>query len=94
VQHQVFDSGPSGDLDLFARHDAVALKTASVNGQVVQQATRLGINYNLPYAQRRANLHLEYAHNRATGPMEILQSRGSDEFILELRFSLQPYIRH
>lgn len=94
VQHQVFDSGPSGDLDLFARHDAVALKTASVSGQVVQQATRLGVNYNLPYAQRRANLHLEYAHNRATGPAEILQSRGSDEFILELRFSLQPYIRH
>lgn len=94
VQHQVFDSGPSGDLDLFARHDAVALKTASVSGQVVQQATRLGVNYNLPYAQRRASLHLEYAHNRATGPAEILQSRGSDEFIVELRFSLQPYIRH
>jgi len=94
VQHQVFDSGPSGDLDLFARHDAVALRTAGVSGQVVQQATRLGINYNLPYAQRRANLHLEYAHNRATGPAEILQSRGADEFILELRFSLQPYIRH
>lgn len=94
VQHQVFDSGPSGDLDLFARYDAVALKTASVSGQVVQQATRLGVNYNLPYAQRRANFHLEYAHNRVTGPAEILQSRGSDEFILELRFSLQAYIRH
>ena len=94
VQHQVFDSGPSGDLDLFARHDAVALKTASVSGQVVQQATRLGVNYNLPYAQRRANLHLEYAHNRASGPAEILQARKSDEFIVELRFSLQPYIRH
>ena len=94
VQHQVFDSGPSGDLDLFARHDAVALKTASVSGQVVQQATRLGVNYNLPYAQRRANLHLEYAHNRASGPAEILQARKSDEFIAELRFSLQPYIRH
>jgi len=94
VQHQVFDSGPTGDLDLFARHDAVGLKTASISGQVVQQATRLGVNYNLPYAQRRANFHLEYAHNRATGPAEILQSRGSDEFILELRFSLQPYIRH
>ena len=94
LQHQVFDSGPSGDLDLFARHDAVALRTASVSGQVVQQATRLGANYNLPYAQRRANVHLEYAHNRASGPAEILQSRKSDEFIVELRFSLQPYIRH
>ena len=94
LQHQVFDSGPSGDLDLFARQDAVALKTASVSGQVVQQATRLGVNYNLPYAQRRANFHLEYAHNRATGTAAILQSRGSDEFILALRFSLQPYIRH
>jgi len=94
LQHQVFDSGPSGDLDLFARHDAVALRTAGVSGQVVQQATRLGVNYNLPYARRRANLHLEYAHNRATGPAEILQSRGSDEFVAELRFSLQPYIRH
>ncbi len=94
LQHQVFDSGPSGDLDLFARHDAVALRTAGVSGQVVQQATRLGVNYNLPYARRRANLHLEYAHNRATGSAEILQSRGSDEFVAELRFSLQPYIRH
>ena len=94
LQHQVFDSGPSGDLDLFARYDAVALKTASVSSQVVQQATRLGMNYNLPYAQRRASLHLEYAHNRASGPTEIVQSRKSDEFIAELRFSLQPYIRH
>ncbi len=94
LQHQVFYSEPSGDLDLFARHDAVALKTNGVSGQVVQQATRLGVNYNLPYAQRRANFHLEYAHNRATGPSEILQSRGSDEFVFQLRFSLQPYIRH
>ena len=67
---------------------------ASVGGQVVRQATRLGVNYHLPYARRRASLQLEYAHNRANWPAEILQSRKSDEFIVGLRFSLQPYIRH
>ena len=61
---------------------------------MVRQATRLGVNYNLPCARRRASLHLEYAHNRANGPAEILQSRKSDEFIVELRFSLQPYVKH
>ena len=66
----------------------------AIRRRVIKEATRLGVNYNLPYAQRRANLHLEYAHNRASGPAEILQARKSDEFIAELRFSLQPYIRH
>ncbi len=42
----------------------------------------------------KSHFHMEYAHNRATGPASIVQSRGPDEFILELRFSLQPYIRH
>jgi len=41
-----------------------------------------------------AGFHTEYAHNRATGPADLVTARGSDEFILDLRFSLQPYIRH
>jgi len=94
LQHQVFSADRLGDLDLFGRYDFVSLRTAAVNGAVLQQAIRLGTNYNLPYSEKRLNLHLEYAHNRATGPVELVQSRGSDEFIVELRFSLQPYIRH
>ncbi len=94
IQHQVFSAERYGDLDLFARYDFVSLTTGDVSGHVFQQATRLGLNYNLPYSQQRLNFHAEYAHNRATGPVELVQSRGSDEFILELRFSLQPYIRH
>jgi len=94
LSHQVLSAERYGELDLFARYDFVSVSTAAVSGAAFQQATRLGANYNLPYAQRRVNFHTEYAHNRATGPAGIVQSRGSDEFILELRFSLQPYIRH
>jgi hypothetical protein len=94
LSHQVFSAERLGELDLFARYDFVSASTAAFSGSAFQQAARLGANYNLPYAQRRVNFHTEYAHNRATGPAGIVQSRGSDEFILELRFSLQPYIRH
>ncbi len=94
VQHQVFSTERFGELDLFARYDFVSLSTSGTRGTVFQQATRLGTNYNLPYAQRRVSLHTEYSHNRATGPSSLISARGSDEFILELRFSLQPYIRH
>jgi len=94
LSHQVFSAERYGELDLFGRYDFVSVSTAAAGGAAFQQATRLGANYNLPYAQRRMNLHTEYARNRATGPAELVQSRGSDEFILELRFSLQPYIQH
>lgn len=94
LQHQVFSAEHYGDLDLFARYDAVTLATGGVSGHVSQQATRLGMNYNLPYSRKRLNFHLEYAHNRDTGPVQLVQSHGSDELIAELRFSLQPYIRH
>ena len=94
ISHQVFSAERFGELDLFARYDFVSLDTATASGTVFQQATRLGTNYNLPYADRRLNFHSEYAHNRATGPASIVQARRSDEFVLEVRFSLQPYIRH
>ncbi len=94
LQHQVFSAERYGDLDLFARYDFVSLAVNGVSGQVFQQADRVGVNYNLPYSRKRLDLHVEYAHNRATGPVQLVQSRGSDEFVLELRFSLQPYIRH
>ncbi len=94
LSHQVFSAERYGELDLFGRYDFVSVSTAAVGAAAFQQATRLGVNYNLPYAQRRVNFHTEYAHNRATGPAELVQSRSSDELILELRFSLQPYIRH
>ena len=94
LSHQLFSEERYGDLDLFARYDFVSASTAAFSGAAFQQAIRLGTNYNLPHAQRRVNFHTEYAHNRATGPADVIKSRGSDEFILELRFSLQPYIRH
>jgi len=94
VQHQLLASDRYGGLDLFGRYDIVSITTAASGGRAAQQAVRLGANYNLPYSARRANLHVEYAHNLANGPVAIVQARGSDEFIVELRFSLQPYIRH
>jgi len=94
LQHQLYSSEGFGDLDVFARYDFVSLRTAASGGSVFQQAFRFGTNYNLPYSQNRLNFHLEYATNKAAGPLGLVQAPNSDEFIAELRFSLQPYIRH
>lgn len=95
ARFSVFDNVNWGDLDLFIRHDAVNVSAAGLSGNAVQQAVRFGFNYNPPHLRKLVNIHLEYAHNRIDGPASIVRGpRDSDEFMLELRASLQPYIRH
>ena len=56
---------------------------------------RAGVNYNLLYTNKLANLHVEYAHNALSGPGAIVTDRDSgDEFEMVLRRSLLHYIRH
>lgn len=97
VQGQVslFDRPRAGDLDLFARYDVVSLGMDGMGGRARQSAVRAGINYNLPHTHKLVNLHVEYAHNSVAGPSAIVSdNRPPDEFRLELRASLQRYLRH
>lgn len=95
VQWSLFDRPDAGDLDVFARYDFVSLGQANIDGRATQGAIRTGFNYNLPYTNKLANLHLEYAHNTLAGPAAIVtDTRSSDEFRIEIRVSLQRYIRH
>ena len=95
VQFSLFDTPHAGDLDLFARYDVVSLGIETSAGRATQQAFRAGVNYNLPYTNKLANLHLEYAHNTLSGPATIVTSyRASDEVRAVLRVSLQRYLRH
>ena len=94
-QFSAFDAPRWGDLDLFARYDLVSLWIASVEGRARQDAIRAGVNYNLPHTNKLVNLHVEYAHNGISGPSAIVADRNPpDEFRVELRASLQRYLRH
>lgn len=95
AQFSVFDSARAGDLDPFVRYDFVRLDRKAINGSALQRALRTGVNYNLPFTRKLANLRLEYARNRVTGPPEIVPvARSFDEFRLELRFNVTRYTRH
>lgn len=95
MQISVFDTERFGDLDPFLRYDVVQLGQDSIQGSAVQQALRMGVNYNLPFSRKLANLHLEYARNAVYGPHAIVpETRSFDEFRVELRFSLTRYLRH
>ena len=95
IQWSLFDRPDAGDLDVFARYDLVSLGQASIVGRATQGAIRTGFNYNLPHTNKLANLHLEYAHNTLSGPAAIVtDTRSSDEVRIEIRVSLQQYIRH
>lgn len=94
-QFSLFDRPRAGDLDLFARYDVVSLGIAGINGRAHQSAIRTGLNYNLPYTNKLVNLHVEYALNKVDGPPAIVSdNRPPDEFRIELRASLQRYLRH
>ena len=94
-QFSLFDHPHTGDLDLFARYDVVSLEIEAVSGRAHQAAIRTGVNYNLPYTNKLVNLHVEYAHNAVQGPDSIVtDDRAPDEFRVELRASLQRYLRH
>ena len=95
MQMSVFDSERFGDLDPFLRYDVVQLDQDGIHGSAVQKALRTGVNYNLPFSQKLANLHVEYARNAVRGPDAIVpDNRLFDEFRVELRFSLTRYLRH
>ena len=95
LQWSAFDALEAGDLDLFLRYDLVRLGQDAIAGRATQRAIRTGANYNLPYTGKLANLHLEYAHNTVSGPAAIVTGdRLTDEFRVELRISLQRYVRH
>ena len=95
IQFSLFDAPHTGDLDLFARYDVVSLGIASVAGRATQTALRAGVNYNLPYTNKLASLHFEYAHNTLSGPAVIVTDRSpGDEVRVVMRVSLQRYARH
>ncbi len=97
VQGQVslFDDEDTGDLDPFVRYDVVRLSREAIDGRALQQATRVGFNYNLPYTQKLANFRLEFADNRVQGAAAIVPvTRVYDEFRFELRLNVTRYIRH
>jgi hypothetical protein len=94
-QVSLFDAPKSGDLDLFVRYDVVSLGADTIARRATQQALRTGFNYNLPYANKLASLHLEYGHSMITGPDAIVtERRSADEVRIGIRVSLQQYIRH
>lgn len=95
AQVSFFESEEIGDLDPFARYDVVRLSRLSIDGRALQQATRIGVNYNLPYARKLANFHFEFADNQVSGPVAIVPvARSFDEVRFELRFNLIRYSRH
>ena len=95
AQFSVFDRPQAGDLDVFVRYDLVSLGQDVIVRRATQQAVRCGLNYNFPYTNKLASLHLEYGHSWVNGPAEIVTSgRTADEFRIGIRISLQQYSRH
>ncbi|MEO7504542.1 MAG: hypothetical protein ABIT69_05090 [Sphingomicrobium sp.] len=87
--------GPQRVVLRWARYDLVNLGIASVDGRARQDAIRAGANYDLPHTNKLVNLHVEYARNAVRGPSAIVAGRNpADEFSVELRASLQRYLRH
>jgi hypothetical protein len=94
-QISLFDKPNVGNMDIFLRYDFVSLGQDAITQRARQSAIRTGFNYNLPFTGKLANLHVEYASNRVSGPATIInQSRPADEFRIGLRVSLQRYMRH
>ncbi len=95
AQASLFDRPVTGDLDLFVRYDLVSLGADAIDGRATQHALRTGFNYNLPYTNKLASIHAEYALSTVAGPSAIVSDgRTANEFRLGLRVSLQQYVRH
>ena len=96
LQVSLFDTPSAGDADPFLRYDDVRLARSSVSSSVAHQsAVRAGVNYNLPYTNKRANLHVEAAWNRVRGPAELVPvDRAFREVTVGLRINATRYIRH
>ena len=94
-QVSLFDAPRTGDLDLFVRYDVVSLGADQLTRRATQQAFRTGLNYNLPYANKLASLHVEYGHSMIAGPDAIVtHHRSVNEVRLGIRVSLQQHVRH
>ena len=94
-QVSLFDAPSTGDLDVFVRYDVVSLGADQIARRATQQAIRTGFNYNLPYTNKLASVHVEYGHSAITGPGVIVTDRRSvDEVRIGIRVSLQQYVRH
>lgn len=94
-QVSLFDAPSTGDLDMFVRYDVVSLGADQIARRATQQAIRTGFNYNLPYANKLASLHVEYGRSLVVGPDAIVTARCSvNEVRIGLRVSLQQYARH
>ena len=95
TQIALFDTSRAGDLDLFVRYDFVSLGQHGIAGRARQRALRTGFNYNLPFTDKLAGLHLEYGRNWIGGPAAIVTDTCStNDFRIDLRVSLQRYLRH
>lgn len=96
LQVSVFDATETGDLDSFLRYDMVRLSRASVSADAAwQTAIRAGFNYNLPYTNKLANLHVEAAWNRVYGPAAIVTNvRAFREVTVGIRLNATRYVRH
>ena len=94
-QVSLFDAPTTGDLDLFVRYDFVSLGADEIARRATQQTIRTGFNYNLPYANKLASLHIEYGHSVIAGPDAIVTDRRrANEVRIGIRVSLQQYVRH
>ena len=93
LQFQVFDKKQFGELVPFIRYDLVNLTNPTASA--TEQAIRLGINYNLPFTNKLANFHLEYAFHLLNGSPTILTTTDKqfDEFRFELRINATRYLR-
>ena len=92
-QFQVFDKKKFGGFVPFVRYDLVKLSNPITSA--IEQAIKLGINYNLPFTNKLVNFHLEYAHHLLNGSPAILTTTDKqfDEFRLELRVNATRYLR-
>ncbi len=92
-QFQVFDKKKFGGFVPFVRYDLVKLSNPITSA--IEQAIKLGINYNLPFTKKLVNFHLEYAHHLLNGSPAILSTTDKqfDEFRLELRVNSTRYLR-
>lgn len=90
---RVYTSKQLGDLALFVRPE-VALLSGARGGAARVVALRSGLDWNLPWTQKRANALLEGAWHGVAGPSALLQQSGPVwELGFMLRLSLTRHLR-
>ena len=92
-QFQIFEKKQFGDLVPFIRYELVSLYNSTASAK--EEAIKLGINYDLPFTNKRVNFHLDYAHHWLNGSSTILTTTNEpfNEFRLELRINATRYLR-